>query len=32
MSHLLELYKYFLGLEDFDIKARALQVPIFYTF
>jgi len=25
MSHLLELYKYFLGLEDFDIKARALQ-------
>ena len=32
MSHLLELYKYFLGLEDFDIKARALQVPILYTF
>lgn len=26
MNQLLELYKFFLGQDDFDIKARALQV------
>lgn len=26
MNHMLELYKYYLNLEDFDVKARALQV------
>ena len=26
MNHMLELYKYYLNLDDFDVKARALQV------